>query len=208
MHFCKVFYLYLMTAHASALILQHVRQSIDMDPGEAKYFLSLLRKNDYSKKQIVVRSGEICRNQLFVTKGSFKVYYNDAEGNEHVAKFAMENWWAFDIESFFHQVPAFYSIAAMEQSQTLELSFEAYNALLCRVPAFERFYRMLLQNSFISLQHRMTQSLSLTAPERYARFQEKYPGLEARIAQKDIASYLGITPVFLSMLRKLELEKH
>lgn len=193
---------------ARALILEHIRQSIDLNRGEADYFLSLLRENTYAKKQVALRSDDVCRNQLFVTKGSFKVYYNDAEGNEHIAKFAMENWWAFDIESFFHQVPAFYSIAALEPSQTLELSFEACNALLQRVPAFERFYRMLLQNSFISLQHRMTQSLSLTAQERYLKFQQKYPGLEARIAQKDIASYLGITPVFLSMLRKQELEKN
>lgn len=193
---------------AHALILEHVRQSIDLNADEAQYLLSLLRENTYAKKEVVLRSDDICRNQLFVTQGSFKVYYNDADGNEHVAKFAMENWWAFDIESFFHQVPAFYSIAALESSQTLALSFEAYNALLQGVPAFERFYRMLLQNSFISLQHRMTQSLSLSAQERYLRFQQKYPGLEARIAQKDIASYLGITPVFLSMLRKQELAKN
>jgi|SRR5690606_1070225 len=193
---------------ARALILEHIRQTIDVNADDGEYFLSLLRENTYGKKEVALRSDDICRNQLFVTKGSFKVYYNDAEGNEHVAKFAMENWWAFDIESFFHQVPAFYSIAALEPSETLELSFEAYNELLQRVPAFERFYRMLLQNSFISLQHRMTQSLALTARERYVRFQQKYPGLEARIAQKDIASYLGITPVFLSMLRKQELEKH
>lgn len=193
---------------ARALILEHVRQSIDLNRDEADYFLSLLRENTYAKKQVALWSDDVCRNQLFVTKGSFKVYYNDTEGNEHIAKFAMENWWAFDIESFFHQVPAFYSIAALEPSQTLELSFEACNALLQRVHAFERFYRMLLQNSFISLQHRMTQSLSLTAQERYLKFQQKYPGLEARIAQKDIASYLGITPVFLSMLRKQELEKN
>lgn len=203
-----VSYLCLMDAHTSTLILNHIRQSIDLTPDEAAYFLSLLRENTYARKQIALQSGNVCRNQLFVTKGSFKVYYNDAEGHEHVAKFAMENWWAFDIESFFDHVPAFYSIAALEPSHTLELSFEGYNALLQRVPAFERFYRMLLQNSFISLQHRMTQSLSLTAQERYVRFQQKYPGLEARIAQKDIASYLGITPVFLSMLRKQELEKN
>ncbi len=88
------------------------------------------------------------------------------------------------------------------------LSQEDHADLLRQVPAFERFYRLMMQQSFVALQHRMTQSLSLTAEERYARFSEKYPGLESRISQKHIASYLGITPVFLSMLRKQEMAKH
>jgi CRP-like cAMP-binding protein len=48
----------------------------------------------------------------------------------------------------------------------------------------------------------MTATQSLRAEERYAQFRRRYPTLEQRIAQKHIASYLGITPVFLSMMRK------
>jgi hypothetical protein len=66
----------------------------------------------------------------------------------------------------------------------------------------------MLQNSFIALQHRTMQNISMSAQDRYEQFQKKYPGLERRISQKNIAAYLGITPVFLSVLRREEMYKH
>ena len=75
-----------------------------------------------------------------------------------------------------------------------------------RIPAFEKFSRLLYQNAYIALQRRITQNLASKAEERYQHFLEKYPGLNQRISQKYIASYLGITPEFLSMLRRKELK--
>ncbi len=191
-----------------ATILRHVGEKINLSSSEKDYFISLLQYRKFSRKSEILSPGEICKNQYFVIKGCLRVFYLDAEGAEHNAKFAIESWWAFDIESFLGSTPAFYGISCLEDTDVLMLNLENYNQLLERIPAFERFYRLLMQQSFIALQHRTIQSLSLSAEERYLRFQEKYPGLETRIAQKEIASYLGITPVFLSMLRRQELTKN
>jgi len=189
-------------------ILKHVGEKIDLDDREKEIFLSLLQQKTFPRKSVILSPGEHCRNQYFVIKGVLRIFYLDNEGVEHNAKFAPENWWAFDIESFFGPTPAYYGIDCLEDTDVLVLTQEDHTTLLKKVPAFERFYRLMMTQSFVALQHRMTQSLSLTAEERYSQFQKKYPALESRISQKHIASYLGITPVFLSMLRKQELVKH
>lgn len=189
-------------------ILKHVGEKIDLDDSEKGVFFSLLQQKQFTRKSVLLSPGEICKNQYFVVKGVLRIFYLDNEGVEHNAKFAPENWWAFDIESFFESKPAYYGIDCLEDTTVLALTQEDHSTLLKKVPAFERFYRLMMTQSFVALQSRMTQSLSLTAEERYSLFQKKYPGLESRISQKHIASYLGITPVFLSMLRKQELIKH
>ncbi|MEO5979491.1 MAG: Crp/Fnr family transcriptional regulator [Chryseolinea sp.] len=190
------------------MIFQHVGKFISLTTDEQFFFESLLSRRDYSKRQVILGIGDACRFQNFVLLGSLKVYYLDEQGEEHIAKFAMENWWAFDIQSFFESSPSYYGIRCLEDTTVLQLSQQAYETLLARIPSFEKFYRLMLQQSFIALQHRITQSQSLTAVEKYVQFQEKYPGLESRISQKNIAAYLGITPVFLSMIRKHEIKKH
>ncbi len=183
-------------------ILKNISKSIQLSPDEENYFLSLLHLKKFSKKEAVLEVGEVCRDQNFVLEGCLKIHYLDEDGQEHIVKFAIENWWAFDIESFFQSTAAYYGISCLENTTVLQLGQQEHEELLRNIPVFERFYRLMLQNSFIALQHRMTQSLSLSSDERYIRFQQKYPGLESRISQKSIASYLGITPVFLSVLRK------
>ena len=73
--------------------------------------------------------------------------------------------------------------------------------LYVKIPKFERFFRIILQNAYIREQLRVIQNLSLSAEERYHHFLEKYPQVAKQVTQKQIASYLGITPEFLSMIR-------
>jgi hypothetical protein len=70
------------------------------------------------------------------------------------------------------------------------------------VPKFERFFRLILQNAFIAQQKRINQNLSYSAEQRYLDFISRHSNLEQRLSQKQVSAYLGITPVFLSMLRK------
>ncbi|HNH31882.1 MAG TPA: Crp/Fnr family transcriptional regulator, partial [bacterium] len=134
--------------------------------------------------------------------GCFKVCYSDDTGTEFIVKFALENWWVVDLESFINQTPSFFYIQAIEDSKVLQLSRSNYDKLLRKIPAFHKFSNERWQNGFIALQHRIMHDQSMTAEERYRRFKEKYPTLEQRIPQKLIAAYLGITSEFLSMIRK------
>lgn len=189
-------------------IIKNVSRSIDLDNDELKWFTSILETKSFAKKDFVLRSGDICQFQTYVVSGCLKIYYIDNTGTEHIVKFAMEDWWAVDLQSFVVQTPALYSIQALENTNTIRISKTSYDLLHQRIPKFEKFSKLMFQSSYILLQNRMTQNLFETAEEKYNHFTEKYPGLELRITQKDIASYLGITPEFLSMLRRKRKESH
>ena len=129
-------------------------------------------------------------------------YTIDDNGIEHIVMFGIEDWWVGDLFSFLTQSPATYFIDALEDTEILQISKANLDKLFERVPKFERFFRLILQNAFIAQQKRINQSLSYTAQQRYLDFITKHPNLEQRLTQKQVSAYLGITPVFLSMLRK------
>ena len=164
---------------------------------------SALQVKTVKKNSVLLSAGEVCRNIYFVKQGCLRIYHTDKESIEHNVSFCPENWWAVDIASFSHQSPAFYAIAALEDTELFYFTYNALEKLYLEVRKLERFFRILTQNGFNLYQHRITSALSKTAEERYLAFRKQYPGLEQRIAQKQIASYLGITPIFLSRLRKL-----
>ena len=93
-------------------------------------------------------------------------------------------------------------IETIEDSCIFQLSKENFDKLFSAVPKFERFFRILMQNAYTREQLRVIESLSLTSEERYDRFLLKYPQIVQQVTQKQIASYLGITPEFLSPIRK------
>ena len=116
--------------------------------------------------------------------------------------FAIKDWWSGDMASFITQQPANYFIQALEESEVLQISKENFDLLFERIPKLERFYRILYQRSLVSYIQQSDQNISLNAEERYLKFIKKYPSLIHSVSQKNIAAYLGVTPEFLSVLRK------
>ncbi|HLO79548.1 MAG TPA: Crp/Fnr family transcriptional regulator [Chitinophagaceae bacterium] len=184
------------------LIIANISKNIKLTEAEIEYFVSLLEPKVVKKKDFLIRTGDICRYDYFVNTGCLKVCYSDEKGAECIIKFAIENWWVVDLDSFLNARPSFYYIQAVEDTTLYQLSRANYKLLHQQIPEFEKFSNMRWQNGFIALQQRIIQNLSLTAEERYDHFKMKYPDLELRISQKLIAAYLGISPEFLSTLRR------
>lgn len=185
-------------------ILEH---GVQLDASQKTTFTSLLETRKIAKKEYLFNVGEICRYDYFVNKGCLKVCYYDDDGKECIIKFAVENYWVVDLDSFLNFRPSFYFVEAVENSDLFQLSRENYDILHREIPAFHAFSNKRWQAGFIALQHRIIQSHSLTAEERYLQFRQKYPGLEQRISQRMVASYLGITPQFLSAMKKSSYHK-
>lgn len=182
-------------------ILANFAMHISMDQAETDLVLAQLQTRQLKKNAYLLREGDICRHIYYVNEGCIRLFHTDSKGEDHNVLFCPENWWINDMASFSGQQPAFYNINALEDSEVAYFSYEELEQLYLKVPKLERFFRILIQNGFYMYQRRITANLSLTAEERYARFRRQYPGLEQRITQKQIASYLGITPAFLSMIR-------
>jgi CRP-like cAMP-binding protein len=186
----------------SELILSNFAMHIALAPDEQEQVLALLQRKTVAKRSILLHPGQIERHIYFVNKGCLRMYHTDKDGQEHNLCFYPENWWACDIVSFFKGKRATNSIQALEDTEVCYFSLPALERLFNELPRFERFFRILTQNGFDMFQRRVTSNLSKTAEQRYREFRRHYPGLEQRIAQKQIASYLGITAAFLSMMRK------
>ena len=183
-------------------ILQHIASHIALDKAETDFFVSLLQSKTLKRKEYLLRAGGPCNTENFIAKGCLRTYTIDDNGFEHILSFSIEGWWAGDLYSFVTGTPATYFIDALEDTELLQISKPGLDKLYEKVPKFERFFRIKLQNAFIAQQRRVNQNLSLTAEQRYLQFMEKYPTLDQRIPQKQLAAYLGITPEFLSMIRR------
>jgi CRP-like cAMP-binding protein len=184
------------------LLLSNFAMHISLVPAEVEQLISAIHFKKVKKNSVLLQAGDICRNIYFVNKGCLRVFNIDAHGEQHNILFCPEYWWAVDLASFSGQTPAFYDIQALEDSELFYFSHDTLEQLYADIPKLERFFRILTQNGFSLYQSRITSTLSKTAEQRYSLFQKQYPGLEQRIAQKHIASFVGITPVFLSMIRK------
>ena len=154
------------------------------------------------RRQYLLQEGDVCKYVAFVEKGMLRSYTIDDKGSEHIMQFAFEGWWISDHFSFLTGEPAVYTIDALEDSELLLLSKQAEEQLLQKIPRFERYFRILLQNSLIAAQRRLIGSLSQTAEERYNDLITGCPTIPQRVPQHMMASFLGITPETLSRIRR------
>ncbi|WP_134090372.1 Crp/Fnr family transcriptional regulator [Olivibacter sp. XZL3] len=184
-----------------SLILNNIGKWINLTEAEADHFTSLLKPVTAKRKELILEAGEICRYSYFVTSGCLRGYTIDANGFEHVLNFAAPNWWIADMYSLLSQRPGNTYIQALEPTSTLALSKDAQERLYREIPAFERFFRIITENSLVSFQQRLLDNLSLTAEERYQNFCKRYAGLTDSIPAKQVASYIGVTPEFLSKMK-------
>ncbi len=182
-------------------IVQYLSRYIKLDKKEQHFFTGLLENQEVKKGTHLLQQGEICRLQYFVIEGCLRTYTVDEHGLEHIIQFSQANWWTSDLYSGLTQTPAEHSIDALVHSSVMILPFEKMEWLYAEVPKFERFFRILYQNAIVSHFRRTRESMELTAEERYLRFTERYPDLQQLVSQKHIASYLNITPEFLSKIR-------
>lgn len=190
------------------LLLKNISNHVHLTSEETSFFLSLLQPKKLKKKQFLLQEGEINSSQAFVLNGCLRSYSIDKNGFEHIQQFAPADWWIGDMYSFIKQKPATLYIDAIFDSEIALLSKADLENLYERVPKFERYFRILLQNSLITYQHRLMDNLGLSAKERYDSFCRSYPSLIETLPQKQVAAYIGVTPEFLSkMLNASNLKK-
>ena len=189
-----------------SLILANIKKHIDLNEVEVNYFTSLLNQKEIGKKEFILHQGDTCQNIFFINKGGLRAFYINQNGKESTIMFAIKDWWITDMNCFLNQIPAMSNIIALENSSLLQLSFSQLQNLYQRVPKFERFFRILMEKAYVREQLRALDNLTLTAEKRYDKFLEKYPKINKQITQKQLASYLGISPEFLSTIKKKKSE--
>lgn len=179
----------------------HVSRTCPFTEEELHVFNSLLEVRKVKKKTFLLQQGEICTFEAYINKGCIRNYYIDENGFEVILQFAIEDWWVSDISSFHEQKPSNLFIETLEDCELLVLTVESKEELLTRVPKFERVFRLMVQRNLASLQNRLMNTISMNAEEKYLAFIHRYPTISQRVPQHHIASFLGISPEFLSKVR-------
>ena len=188
-------------------IIQNIAKHVSLTPDEQNLFLSKTATKIFKAKTILLSAGELSNETYFVNSGILRSFYINDNIIEHVLHFACEDWWIGDMYSYISEKPGNLFIEVLEDSEVVIITKENQQQLYQEIPKLERFFRILAENSLVSHQERLMDNLSLTAEERFEKFCSKYPTLIQKVPQKQIASFIGVTPEFFSKIKARLLKK-
>lgn len=160
------------------------------------------------KRQYLLQEGDVCHYNCFVAKGCLRNYRVSEDGVEHILKFAVENWWLSDQESYNNGTRTKNNIDALEDSELLLIEKADFEKLVTDIPRFREFRDKLKARSFDASQNRIMSNISDTAEERYSNFMKSYPDVFNRVPLHMIASYLGVSRETLSRIRNQYAKSH
>jgi CRP-like cAMP-binding protein len=189
------------------LLLKNIAKHATLTAEEAERVLSLTEVQSYKAKTVLLKANEVCTQSYFVTKGILRSYTIDDNGVEHVVSFACPEWWIADMYSYLSHQKGQLFIEVNEDAEVIILTKENQERLYIEIPKMERFFRILIENSLIAHQQRLINNLSFTAEVRYEKFSKKFQSILPFLPQKQIASYIGVTPEFFSKMKAKKLKK-
>ncbi len=185
----------------------HISSKVELSPEEFNIASTFFIPKKIRKKQFLLEAGDVCKYLSFVSKGCLRCYSINDKGEEHIIRFAIEEWWISDLKSYSNNLPAEFNIDAIEDSELLMIDKNSQDKLCKVIPQFDHYFRILLESSNSAALSRINDFISASAEERYLKFIRTHGNIVQRVPQNQIASYLGITPQSLSRIRKELSEK-
>jgi CRP-like cAMP-binding protein len=186
-------------------LINHIRKFIELNENSVEILQKYFKSKSYKKKDFLLKDGQICNDIHFVDKGCLRMYFINNKLNEQITQFAMENWWISDFFSFADNSISPYYIQTVEKSQILSIDSNNLESLFKELPEMERYFRIILQRNVAASQLRIKQMYELSKEEFYLQFCSSFPDFIQRVPQYMVASYLGLTPEYVSELRKKKL---
>ncbi len=175
---------------------------LTFDDAEIDAIYASLTQKTFKKRAFLLEKGNVCKHNFFILKGVVRAFHIDDKGKEQITLFAIDDWWVTNMESFIKEIPSYQYIQAVEDTSVLCLSKNTLEELYIKFPKLERLFRIITENMLIANLRKNDLFLQLKSKERYYDFIEKQPAFAQRVPQYMIASYLEITPEYLSELRR------
>lgn len=182
--------------------ITHIRRYVDLAQSDVEIVESYFEPLELKRREHLISEGQVCTSNFFVEKGCIRMYYVNEKLVEQTTQFALETWWLFDYFSFSKQLPSQYFIQAVEKSTVLAIDYQLQDKLFSEVPQMERYFRIIMQRALAASQLRTKLMYQYTKEEMYRHFNTSFPQFFQRVPQYMIASYLGLTPEYLSELRR------
>jgi cAMP-binding proteins - catabolite gene activator and regulatory subunit of cAMP-dependent protein kinases len=182
--------------------IAHIKRYVTLSDQDVEIIESYMQPLVVKKRGYLLEEGEVCKSNYFVEAGCLRMFYHNEKMVEMTTQFALETWWLSDYFSFARQKPSEYFIQAVEKSVVLAIDVQLQEKLFVEVPQMERYFRIMMQRALAASQLRMKLIYELSKEEMYKHFSTSFPQFLQRVPQYMLASYLGLTPEYLSELRK------
>ena len=188
-------------------IRQAIRQMITASENELDGLLAACTHQTFKRQSLLSCPGPVPGEIFFINRGLIRVIITDREGTEHTIHFALQNQFIADYSGFLLGQPSLYSLQAVEETQAVVMPRSAIEWGYEHLGQGDRLGRLIAEYYFIYQDNRIKNGYARTPKERYDTITEVFPNIHNRVPQHMIASYLGITPVHLSRLKKADLLK-
>jgi len=183
-------------------LIKHILKNMELDDHSIEVLNTYIKPVSLKRKEFLLKEGQTCRSIYFVEKGCLRMFFINDKSAEQITQFALDSWWISDFQSFSDNKPSEYFIQAVEKSEILSIDERSFDALLKELPQLERYFRMIMQRAWAASQQRIKYMYELSKEEYYHHFCTSFPEFVQRVPQYMIASYLGLTPEYVSELRK------
>ncbi len=164
-------------------------------------FITKFKPVSVSKGDYFLSEGKLCKNIGLLTKGAFYSYYQK-DGIDIIEDFCLEGCFLADYPAFINSTTAKKNFKAIEDSLLLTISKIELDNLYKSDPAYERAGRLIAENLFTGWESKLRDNIFLSPSERYLKLIKTRPDILQRVPQYLIASFLNITPQYLSQIRK------
>ncbi|WP_422080160.1 Crp/Fnr family transcriptional regulator [Ulvibacterium sp.] len=189
------------------MLRQSIKRDVEISDSQLNEICSYFEPRKVKKGDFLLAQGKVYKFEGFVLEGCFRIFTLDKKGNEITLYFAIRGWWLMDIDSFMNQTPSDLNIQALEDSRILLIKKTDKELLYDQLPIVEKLFRVMSQKALIAWQRRLIRNHCQTAKERYHHFTDTYPEIAAKLTDRQISSYLGITHEFLSKIKRSVLKK-
>lgn len=188
-------------------LINNIERYVTLKDDEKEKLISIIKITKVKKRQFIDQPGFISLYRNYVVKGAFRSFFIDNEGKEHTVQIAVEDWFVSDFYSYITQTPATLFVEALEDSVLFQMKYDEIEKLCSEIHSLSEYYRITTERAFAFSRMRALSNISKTAEERYSELLKRYPGIVTRVPQKIIASYLGMSPEFLSKIKRKVIHK-
>jgi len=177
------------------------KQITGFTDSELEIVLKHFEPKNLKKKTTLLQAGKTANEVYFIISGCIRLFC-EKDGEDLSTFFFTEKMFAGAYDSFISRKPSRHSIETLEDCQVLTLSYQALQELYVEFPKMNEFIRKAIEERFVVLHDLFTDYILNSPEERYLSLQKDRPDLINRIPQHQLASFLGITRVSLSSIRK------
>jgi CRP-like cAMP-binding protein len=179
----------------------YIRDKGPVTEEEVRLMLGKATARKFRRRQLLLREGDVCQHKIFVSKGLLRTYRLKEDGTETIMRFAAENSWIVDHQSYHNQTPTKYNIEAIEDSEVILWTRENFEGLLLVIPTLRDLSERLRIDNLHASQDRILTNISATSEEKYQEFVNAFPEVFRRVPLHMVASYLGVSRETLSRIR-------